>query len=79
MMCPKQLSTLGLAFVAFAVLPSAFWSGIAYWVISPDAAKAVGIGFFIAGLYTCYRGSKNNYHWFNRKCNKQQPTQYKKP
>lgn len=77
-MCPKQLATLGLAFVAFALLPAAFWSGITYWVISPNAAKVVGISFFIAGLYTCYRGSKNNYHWFNRQCNKQHPTQYKK-
>ena len=77
-MSPKQLATLGLAFVAFAVLPSAFWFGITFWVISHEAAKAVGIGFFIAGLYTCYRGSKNNFHWFNRQCNKHQSTQYKK-
>lgn len=78
-MCPKQVATLGAAFVAFAVLPSVFWASLTYWVISPEAAKAVGIGFFIAGLYTCYRGSRNNYHWFNRQCNKQHSTQYKKP
>lgn len=73
MMCPKQLATLGLAFVAFAILPTAFWSGITYWVISPGAAKVVGLAFFIAGLYTCYRGSKNNYHWFKNQC-KTKPT-----
>ena len=78
MMSPKQLATLGLAFVAFALLPTAFWYVITYWVINPEVAKAVGIGFFIAGLYTCYCGSKNHYHWFNRQCNKQQSTRYKK-
>ena len=78
MMCPKRIATLGLAFVAFALLPTAFWYVITNWVINFETAKVVGISFFIAGLYTCYRGSKNNYRWFNKKCIKHHPTQYKK-
>lgn len=73
MMCPKHLATIGLAFIAFAVLPTAFWTSITYWVVNPTAAKVVGLSFFIAGLYTCYRGGSNNYRWFNQRCNKHKP------
>lgn len=60
----QQLSSLALAFVAFAVLPASFWGSITYWVIDMEAATAVAIVFVLAGLYSCYRGSSNRYHWF---------------
>lgn len=60
----NQLYSLALAFVVFAILPASFWGSLAYWVISPKAGTAVTIVFVLAGLYTCYRGSQNRYHWF---------------
>ena len=65
MYCPKQLATLAFAFIAFALLPATFWGSITYMVIDLDAAKAVWIIFFLAGLYSCYRGAANRYHWFD--------------
>lgn len=62
----KQLFTSSLAFIAFTLLPVLFWSGLTYLVINEDAAKVVAILFGITGMYTCYRGSQNNYHWFNK-------------
>lgn len=62
----KQLITSSLAFIAFTLLPVLFWAGLTYAVINEDAAKAVAILFGITGMYTCYRGRKNNYHWFNK-------------
>lgn len=60
----QQLSSLALAFIAFAILPASFWGSLTYWFIDRQVATAVVIVFVISGLYTCYRGSKNRYHWF---------------
>lgn len=60
----QQLYSLVLAFIAFAVLPASFWGSLTYWLINPTVGTAVAIIFVIAGLYSCYKGSQNNYDWF---------------
>lgn len=69
MICRDQLKSVAVAFLVFTVLPVTFWSSLTYLVIDGTVAKIVGITFLIAGLYTCYRGSHNNYTWFS-KCKK---------
>lgn len=68
---PNPVKTMLLAFIAFTILPSAFWSTLTYLVIDETVAKIVGITFLVSGLYTCWRGRPNNYSWFG-KCKKKQ-------